>query len=114
MPADQVLRMATMGGARALGIDHQVGSIEVGKRADLAVIATDSAHGRPRHGGDPASAVVYALQASDVSDVVVDGRVVVRDGQLVHARLEAILADAEAQRRLLLARHAASAAGAAR
>jgi cytosine/adenosine deaminase-related metal-dependent hydrolase len=81
MRAAQVVRMATLGGARALGIEDQVGSLEVGKRADLIVVDTRGAHVTPVE--DPHSAIVYACRASDVRHVVVDGRVVVRDGKLL-------------------------------
>lgn len=80
LPAREVLRMATIDGARALGIDHEVGSLQPGMRADLAVVRLDGAHVEP--GGDVFSRLVYAAQARDVRHVLVDGRVLVRDGAL--------------------------------
>ena len=78
LPAPQVLRMATRGGARALGIDDAVGSIEVGKRADLVAVDLDQPHTQPVH--DPVSAVVYAAGRGDVDHVWIDGRHVVDGG----------------------------------
>jgi 5-methylthioadenosine/S-adenosylhomocysteine deaminase len=104
MPAGEVLDMATMGGARALGLADEIGSIAVGKRADLVVVDRRGLHGRPAAGSTPSAAIVYALGAGDVSDVVVDGRVVVRDGRLTTASEAVIAADAERQRRALIDR----------
>jgi 5-methylthioadenosine/S-adenosylhomocysteine deaminase len=81
VPARTAFEFATLGGARALGIADSVGTIEVGKRADLVVISRAGLHLAPL-GGDPVSALVYAHTASDVRDVVVDGRIVVRDRAL--------------------------------
>ncbi len=78
VPARTAFEFATLGGARALGIADSVGTIEVGKRADLVVISRTGLHLAPL-GTDPISALVYAHTASDVRDVVVDGRIVVRD-----------------------------------
>jgi 5-methylthioadenosine/S-adenosylhomocysteine deaminase len=80
LPALQVLRMATISGARALGLGDEVGSIEEGKRADLALINLDRLHTTPRP--DLVSTIVYAAEASDVETAIIDGRVVMRDGEL--------------------------------
>ena len=79
LPAARVLRMATIDGARALGIAEQVGSIEVGKRADLVIVDGNRAHLVPSY--DAASTLVYAAGRGDVRDVFVDGRRVVRNGE---------------------------------
>lgn len=73
LPAPELLRMATIDGARALGLDRAVGSIETGKRADLIVIDLGNAHVEPVY--DLPSTVVYASRAADVSLTVVDGKV---------------------------------------
>jgi cytosine/adenosine deaminase-related metal-dependent hydrolase len=86
------LAMATIDGARALGIDAEVGSIEVGKKADLTVVRIDGLHTEP--GGDPVSRVVYAATAADVVHVFVDGRQVVRDGLLCTLDAQAVLEEA--------------------
>jgi 5-methylthioadenosine/S-adenosylhomocysteine deaminase len=85
LPARRAFRLATIDGARALGLDASVGSLEVGKKADLAVVRMDGAHAEP--GGDVFSRLVYACGARDVRHVMVDGTIVVRDG--VHQRLDA-------------------------
>ena len=104
MPAATVFEMATMGGARALGLEHEVGSLEVGKRADLIVVERDGLHARPNGGADVASQLAYAHTAADVRDVVVDGEVVVRGGRLVTGSEAEIVSEAEQQRTLLMGR----------
>ncbi len=79
LPARRALRLSTIDGAVALGLGDQVGSLEVGKRADLAVVRLDGAHSEP--GGDLFSRLVYACKSSDVVHVVVDGRVLVKNGE---------------------------------
>jgi cytosine/adenosine deaminase-related metal-dependent hydrolase len=81
MPAATVLEMATLGGARALGLEDQIGSLEIGKRADLIIISRDGLHVSPQMQVDLVSAVVYAHKAADVETVVIDGQVVLRDRQ---------------------------------
>lgn len=95
LPAARVLKLATVDGARALGIDDEVGSLEVGKRADVIVVRVDGPHVEP--GGDVLSRLVYACTSRDVLHVLVDGQLVVRDGE--HRRLdrEAVLARAREQ-----------------
>jgi 5-methylthioadenosine/S-adenosylhomocysteine deaminase len=73
------LEMATMGGARVLGLEQQIGSLEAGKRADMIAVRTDVPNGVPLY--NPVSQMVYALKAEDVRDVMVNGRPVVRDGR---------------------------------
>ncbi|MFZ3573568.1 amidohydrolase [Streptomyces sp. BH097] len=92
--AEQAVRMATIEGARALGLGDELGSIEVGKRADLAVLDLNRPHLTPRH--DPYAMLAYAAQASDVRDTVVDGRVLMRDRTLTTLDEGAVLADLEA------------------
>src|SRR2546427_12490701 len=71
--AGGVLELATIGGARALGLEGEIGSITAGKRADLVGLDLGEPHLRPST-GDPVSAIVYSARASDVRGVVVDGR----------------------------------------
>lgn len=73
MTAREVVEVATLGGARALGMDAQTGSIEPGKRADLCVVQPGALHGVPVY--DPYSALVYAARASDVVLTVIEGEV---------------------------------------
>lgn len=95
LPAAKVLELATLGGARALGLEHEIGSIEVGKRADLVTLDLSGPHGQPA-GVDIVSRLVYAARAADVRHVLVDGRVVVRGGRLLTADLEEIRVKANA------------------
>ena len=81
MPAAQVLELATLGGARALGLEAEIGSIEVGKCADLIVLDLGGPHAQPEE-ADLISRIVYSARAADVRHVIVDGRIVVRDGEL--------------------------------
>jgi cytosine/adenosine deaminase-related metal-dependent hydrolase len=102
LPAKRALRMATIDGARALGIDSLVGSIEPGKRADLAVVRIDGPHAEP--GGDVFSRLVFACGARDVVHVLVDGELVVKDATHVRLDVERVKATAREQARRLLAR----------
>ncbi len=89
MPVDRLLAMATIDGARALGIDALAGSLEAGKRADLIALAMGGLHLQPWH--SIAATLVYAAKGRDVRHVWVDGRRVVRDGRPTHLDRAAIL-----------------------
>jgi 5-methylthioadenosine/S-adenosylhomocysteine deaminase len=101
LPALTVLRMATINGARAMGLDKEIGSIEAGKRADLTLINTDRLHTTPHP--DPVSTVVYAEEAGDVETVIIDGRVVLRECELTTLNEQAVLREAREQSELLRA-----------
>lgn len=92
LPAGQALEMATIGGARALGMDKLIGSLEEGKRADLILVRLDRPNAVPLY--DAVSQMVYALKADDVRDVMVNGKPVVRDGRILTLDERAILAKA--------------------
>jgi 5-methylthioadenosine/S-adenosylhomocysteine deaminase len=93
LPAARVLRMATIDGARALGLEQEVGSLELGKRADVIVLNLNLLHSAPRP-SDLVSAVVYSAQATDVASVIIDGRLVMRDRQLLTLDEQAVLTEA--------------------
>jgi cytosine/adenosine deaminase-related metal-dependent hydrolase len=95
MPARRALELATLGGAKALGLEKEIGSIEAGKRADLVIVDPGRAHAAPVD--DPYAAVVFALNRSDVRDVFVDGRQVVRNGIVTTLDEAAVVADARSQ-----------------
>jgi len=103
IPAGRALRIATIDGARALGLENEIGSLEVGKRADVIVVTLEKAHLIPR-ARQLASALVYSAEANDVRDVVIDGAIVMRERKLVAADEESIIADAMLQRRELMKR----------
>jgi 5-methylthioadenosine/S-adenosylhomocysteine deaminase len=81
MTAERAIEMATIGSAKALGIDHLVGSLEVGKRADIAVFDLGRAHSVV--GNRPVSALVFSAHGTDVDTVIVNGRIRLRGGELV-------------------------------
>jgi 5-methylthioadenosine/S-adenosylhomocysteine deaminase len=87
-----VLRMATAGGARALGLGSLGGTIEVGKRADLILVQLDAVHNQPVN--DLFSQLVHCAKASDVQTVIVNGRVLMRDRQLQLAEERKVLEEA--------------------
>ncbi|MDP9264652.1 MAG: amidohydrolase family protein [Chloroflexota bacterium] len=96
--ADDALRLATRDGARALRLENEIGTLEVGKRADLIVLDTGSLD----PGGDPATRIVFGGGSRAVRDVVVEGRVLVRGGAPVHMDAAEVRARAaEAQRELV-------------
>jgi 5-methylthioadenosine/S-adenosylhomocysteine deaminase len=82
LTARDVLFMATRAGARTLGLDDEIGSLEVGKRADVIVVDRDRPHLAP--GPDPYSTLVYAARGSDVRTTIVDGRILVHDFTPLH------------------------------
>jgi cytosine/adenosine deaminase-related metal-dependent hydrolase len=94
--------MATREGARALGLDAEIGSIEIGKRADLTLVSRRGAHLTPA--SDPYSTLVYAARGSDVRLTMVDGRILARDGRLVAEDTDAVTAEANSAARTLIAR----------
>lgn len=90
--AETALSMATIIGARALGMEKLIGSLEAGKRADLVVLRLDEPHAVPLY--NLYSQIVYALDSSDVRDVMVNGRQIVKDARSLTLQREPILAKA--------------------
>jgi len=76
MDAETVLEMATIGGARALGLEKEIGSIEVGKKADVVLISLRNPHLVPAF--NPISHLVYAAAGSDVDTVIIDGQIIMK------------------------------------
>jgi cytosine/adenosine deaminase-related metal-dependent hydrolase len=102
MPAATVLEMATLGGARALGLEEQIGSLEVGKRADLIIVNLKNLHSTPH--ADLVSSLVYAARSSDVEACLVDGRILMKDKELLTMDHERILGESQKQFQRLAAR----------
>lgn len=102
LTARDVVWMATRGGARTLGLDGEIGSIEPGKRADLIVVDRDRPHLAP--GPDPYSTLAYAARGSDVRTTVVDGEVLVDDFATVHLDPREIVTEARSAARDLATR----------
>jgi 5-methylthioadenosine/S-adenosylhomocysteine deaminase len=90
--AATALEMATIGGARALALDRQIGSLEAGKRADLIVVSMASARQTPLY--DPVSHLVYATHGDDVRTTIVNGRILMKDRQVRTLDRAAVIADA--------------------
>ena len=100
LPAYKALEMATRGSARALGLGNEIGSLEVGKKADMVLIDMRKPHLWPPH--NLVSHLVYASRSSDVDTVVIDGKVVMEGRQFTHLDIERIMARAwEAADRLV-------------
>ena len=81
LPATQAFEMATITGARALHMEKLIGSLEKNKRADMITISLSGAHAVPMY--NVYSQLVYALKGSDVTDVMVNGRPIVRDRRML-------------------------------
>ena len=97
-----VLRMATAGGAKALGLESVCGTVEIGKRADLILVNIDTVHNQPVN--DIFSQLVHCAKASDVQTVMVDGEILMRDRQLQRLDEKQILVDARMAHRDLMER----------
>ena len=111
MDSWQVLRMATILGAKAIGLDHEIGSIEVGKRADIIAVRTDTPRMTPFFPDGPyfnlQHNLVHAVRGGDVSMTMVDGEVLVENGILKTADVKALIADIHAMAPDHFARRAA-------
>ncbi len=81
MPAKTVLNMATRGGAEAIGLGSSIGSLEVGKRADIIQVSFDDVHFQPTY--DVISQLVYVADEQDVVSVVVDGKILMKDREIL-------------------------------
>ena len=92
LPAARALRMATIDGARAMGLEEEIGSLEIGKRADVIVVDLKQLHSSPKQ--DVISSLAYSAQPSDVRVTIIDGRVVMRDGELSALNEDDVIVDA--------------------
>jgi len=92
IPAPVALEMATIDGARALGLEKKIGSLEAGKRADLLVVSMASARQTPMY--DPISHLVYVTRGDDVRTTIVNGKVLMRDRKVLTLDANRVLAEA--------------------
>ena len=92
IPAPVALEMATIGGARAMGMEKEIGSLEAGKRADLLVVSMDSARQTPMY--DAVSHLVYVTRGDDVKTTIVNGKVLMRDRKVLTLDEAKVLATA--------------------
>lgn len=100
--AETVLRLATVGGANALGLGNELGSLEVGKLADVSVVRIDQPHLTPR--ADLISTLVYAAQTTDVDTVIIDGQIVMRERELLTINETQTIDEANVEQEALLKR----------
>jgi 5-methylthioadenosine/S-adenosylhomocysteine deaminase len=94
LPARVLIEMATINGARAIGLDRKIGSLEAGKRADMITLSLDHPNAIPLY--DVPSQIVYALKGSDVRDVWINGRQVVRDREVLTLNRDEVYSHARA------------------
>ena len=99
MPVGKVLEMATIDGARALGLDHRIGSIEIGKDADIIVVNTWKPHIVPLLGSMTTQRLAYFARGEDVETVMVQGNILMENGKVLTVDEDELLewADAEAK-----------------
>jgi 5-methylthioadenosine/S-adenosylhomocysteine deaminase len=102
LPARTALRLATIDGARALGLGTEIGSIEEGKRADIIILNLDRLHLTPQP--DIVSTIVYSAERSDVETVLIDGKLIMKNRQLMTMSEEEVKRLATEQHRQLAAR----------
>src|SRR5262249_59228250 len=87
----QMIRMLTIDGARVLGLQQHVGSVEVGKRADLVLFDVNRLEATPAH--DMASNLIYSMNGRMARDVLIDGEIVVRNGKLTRMDEQVLVRD---------------------
>ena len=102
MPAQQVLEMATIEGAKALSWEKEIGSIEIGKKADLAIINLNKPHLCPLY--NEASHLVYATKSADVETVIINGKIVMENRNLTTLNIDKVMEVAEKTKNSLLER----------
>jgi 5-methylthioadenosine/S-adenosylhomocysteine deaminase len=99
VPASEAVRLATLGGASAMGLADQIGALDLGRRGDVIAVDLDTVHTVPTT--NPYSAIAYAARSTDVRHVAVDGQVVVRDQRLITLDVGKVRAAAKAAARRL-------------
>jgi 5-methylthioadenosine/S-adenosylhomocysteine deaminase len=92
VPAQTALDMATIGGARALGMERLIGSLEPGKRADLITVSMSATRQTPSY--DPVSHLVYVTRGDDVRTTIVNGKILMKDRQVRTLDRATVIADA--------------------
>lgn len=104
MDARHVFRMATIGGAEAVGMADEIGSLEVGKKADLAILNLNHFHTFPSFDADPISRIVYSATAGDVETTIIDGRIVMKNRKMKTLDHHTVLKEADRSIKRLLRR----------
>lgn len=93
LPAEEILRLATIGGAKVLRWDDEIGTLEVGKKADLILVDLDKPHFAPWN--NVVSDLVYSAQGSDVKTTIVNGKILMKDYEVLTMDVERIMAETE-------------------
>jgi 5-methylthioadenosine/S-adenosylhomocysteine deaminase len=93
MPSEAVLEMATLGGAKVLGLEKEIGSLEVGKKADIIILDLNRPHLQPIY--NIISHLVYSATGADVRDVIIDGKLIMQDRKLLTLDEERVLQKAQ-------------------
>ncbi|TET30330.1 MAG: amidohydrolase [Candidatus Heimdallarchaeota archaeon] len=93
LPASEAIRMATINGAKALGLENEIGSLEIGKKADLVILNTRMSNVWPPH--DPYSLIAYCANDSNVKTTIINGQIVLKDRQLMTIDSGEVLSDAK-------------------
>ncbi|WHY74005.1 5'-deoxyadenosine deaminase [Fictibacillus enclensis] len=104
MNAKTVFKMATIGGARAVGMEHEIGSLEVGKKADMAILNLNDFHMYPSYGTDPISRIVYSATRADVETVIIDGNIAMENRMMKRMDKHTVLHESNKCIRRLLKR----------
>ena len=104
MDAHTVFKMATIGGAKAVGMENEIGSLEVGKKADLALLNLNEFHTYPSYGVDPISRIVYSATRADVETTIINGEIVMEDRVLKTVNKRLVLDEANTSIKRLLER----------
>lgn len=102
MNALTVLKMATIGGAKAVGMDHEIGSLEAGKKADLVILNLNNFHTFPSYDADPISRIVYSASRSDVETTIIDGKILMENKLMKTINKEIVLKEADRSIKRLL------------
>ncbi|MDN4523846.1 5'-deoxyadenosine deaminase [Fictibacillus fluitans] len=104
MNAKTVFKMATIGGARAAGMEHEIGSLEAGKKADMAILNLNDFHMYPSFGTDTISRIVYSATRADVETVIIDGNIIMDNRKLITMDKQTVLQESNKCIRRLLKR----------
>lgn len=104
MNARTVFRMATIDGAKVMGLEDEIGSLEVGKKADMAILNLNDFHVNPYYGVDTISRIVYSARGSEVETTIIDGKIVMENRELKTIDKEIVLREANRSIQRLLKR----------
>jgi cytosine/adenosine deaminase-related metal-dependent hydrolase len=97
LPARALVEMATIDGARCLNWENEIGSLEIGKKADLVAIDLDTPHAYPPNIEDIYAQIVYAARSSDVRLTMIDGRICFENGNVMEMDIDATISHAHAE-----------------